>query len=166
MIDFTGVKAITIPEGAVKKIMRGADVLWEKVTGYTNIIDTIGYTDGVRLNSSGTTTAAAGYTTTGMIDIYTYPHPVVVEAKGANFIYSTSCYIVIYSNDGGATKIGHTYIRNLVADSTVWNGISITADADGNIKITVDGSSSPNYFRITGYGRGENLIVTINEPIT
>lgn len=29
MIDFTGVKAITIPEGVVTKIMRGAEVLWE-----------------------------------------------------------------------------------------------------------------------------------------
>lgn len=30
MIDFTGVKAITIPEGSVKKITRGSEVLWEK----------------------------------------------------------------------------------------------------------------------------------------
>lgn len=30
MIDFTGVKAITIPEGSVKKITRGSTVLWEK----------------------------------------------------------------------------------------------------------------------------------------
>lgn len=29
MIDFTGVKAITIPEGVVKKITRGSEVLWE-----------------------------------------------------------------------------------------------------------------------------------------
>lgn len=34
-IDFTGVKAITVPEGAVKKIKRKSDgvVLWEKQTG-------------------------------------------------------------------------------------------------------------------------------------
>lgn len=32
MIDFTGVKAITIPEGSVKKITRGSTVLWEKPT--------------------------------------------------------------------------------------------------------------------------------------
>jgi hypothetical protein len=29
MIDFTGVTAITIPEGVVKKITRGTEVLWE-----------------------------------------------------------------------------------------------------------------------------------------
>lgn len=29
MIDFTGVKAITIPEGVVKKITRGSEVLWQ-----------------------------------------------------------------------------------------------------------------------------------------
>ena len=35
MLDFTGVKAITIPEGKVKKITRKSDgvVLWEKATG-------------------------------------------------------------------------------------------------------------------------------------
>lgn len=32
MIDFTGVKYITIPEGKVAKIMRGSEVLWEKIT--------------------------------------------------------------------------------------------------------------------------------------
>lgn len=30
MMDFTGVQAITIPEGPVAKIMRGSEVLWEK----------------------------------------------------------------------------------------------------------------------------------------
>lgn len=30
MLDFTGVTAITIPEGSVKKITRGATVLWQK----------------------------------------------------------------------------------------------------------------------------------------
>lgn len=30
MIDFTGVTAITIPEGSVTKITRGTEVLWEK----------------------------------------------------------------------------------------------------------------------------------------
>jgi hypothetical protein len=30
MMDFAGVKAITIPEGSVTKIMRGSEVLWEK----------------------------------------------------------------------------------------------------------------------------------------
>ena len=33
MIDFTGVKAITIPEGSVKKITSNGVVLWEKVMG-------------------------------------------------------------------------------------------------------------------------------------
>ena len=32
MIDFTGVKAITIPEGSVKKISANGVVLWEKIT--------------------------------------------------------------------------------------------------------------------------------------
>ena len=33
MLDFTGVTAITIPEGNVTKIARGSTVLWEKPAG-------------------------------------------------------------------------------------------------------------------------------------
>lgn len=129
----------------------------------TNIIDTIGYEDGVRLNSSGTTTGADGYTATGMIDISAYPDPVVVRTKGVNFTKSTSCYIVLYNASGA--KIANTYIKTMVENGTAWNNTVITADADGNLVITTQNSNAANYFRISGYGSGANLIVTINEEI-
>lgn len=129
----------------------------------TNIIDTIGYTDGVRLNSSGTTTGADGYTATGMIDISAYPDPVVVRTKGVNFTKSTSCYIVLY--DASGAKISNTYIKTMVENGAAWNNIVITADADGNIVITTQNKNAADYFRISGYGSGANLIVTINEEI-
>ena len=63
MIDFTGVKAITIPEGSVKKITRNGVTLWEKISFVNQIpisTDTngsiyngTGYKTGSRINSSG-----------------------------------------------------------------------------------------------------------------
>lgn len=40
MLDFTGVKAITIPQGSVRKITRKSDgsVLWEKPIAFTNVL--------------------------------------------------------------------------------------------------------------------------------
>lgn len=132
--------------------------------GYTNIIDTIGYTDGVRLNSSGTTTALSGYTTTGTIDVSAYAEPVTIRTDNVDFTYSNSCYLVGYNADG--SKLAYTYIKSLVENGVEWNGIFVTADDEGNIVIEVRKSSAANYYRITGYGSGANLIVTINEEIT
>lgn len=130
---------------------------------YTNIIDTVGYEDGVRLNSSGTTTELEGYTATGMIDISAYEDPVTIRTKGVNFIYSTSCYLVAYNADG--SLLTHNPLKALVGNDTEWNGILVTADDEGNITITTTKSSAPDYFRIAGYGSGANLIVTVNEEI-
>jgi hypothetical protein len=44
--------------------------------------------------------------------------------------------------------------------------MTATADSDGNVTITTETSSATNYLRITGYGSGVDLIVTINEEIT
>lgn len=133
-------------------------------SGYTNIIDTVGYTDGVRLSSSGSTSAMDGYTTTGMIDISAYEAPVIIRTNGVNFTYTASCYMVLYKADG--TKITHNPINSTITNGDGgWNNFTITADADGNIVITKKVSGAADYFRIAGYGSGANLIVTINEEI-
>lgn len=134
-------------------------------SGHTNIIDTIGYTDGVRLNSSGATTGADGYTTTGMIDISKYPVPCVVRTDGVDFNYGSSCYFVCYTSTG--EKISNTTVPTVIGlGDSGWNNIVITTDDEGNIVITRKTSTAPMYFRMTGRGKGENLIVTINEEIT
>lgn len=130
----------------------------------TNVIDTVGYTDGVRLNSSGATTGADGYTTTGMIDISNFPVPVIIRTKGIDFTKSSSCYFVAYKADG--SKFSNTTVPSIInLGESGWNGITITSDGNGDIVITVKADTAPNYFRMTGYGSGANLIVTINEEI-
>ena len=90
MIDFTNVKAITIPEGAVKKITRKSDgaLLWQGAT-YTNLIPLsigtdkkpyigdngeVGYKTGIQISSSdgeektSLTTDAVGFIPCGHMD--------------------------------------------------------------------------------------------------
>lgn len=134
-------------------------------SGYTNIIDTVGYTDGQRPNSSGTTSALDGYTVTGLIDISAITKPLVVRTKGVNFTYSNSCYIAIHNNSG--VQLSYNVIPTLVEKGgNYWNDITIIADDGGNLTITVSEDATFASFRIGGYGSGTNLIVTINEEIT
>ena len=51
MIDFTGVKAITIPEGKVKKITSNGVVLWKG--GHTNLVPLSTEADGVTIYNGG-----------------------------------------------------------------------------------------------------------------
>ena len=83
MIDFTGIKAITIPEGKVKQIVRKNDgaVLWAGITNWiTKAINTdgtpyrgangeIGYKTGYRFNTANaeTSSSAAAFSVTGYI---------------------------------------------------------------------------------------------------
>lgn len=132
--------------------------------GYTNVIDTVGYTDGNRLSvSTGNLSTADGYTTTGMIDIpSTLERPVTIRTKGVNFNYKSGyCNLLIY-NSSGARAAGTTLFNS---GATKFNNFTWEFDADGNMVMTYT-SDTPTWFKISGYGSGANLIVTINEEIT
>lgn len=130
----------------------------------TNIIDTVGYEDGKRLSSSGATKDETGFVSTGMIDISDYTDPVTIRTKGVNFNYNGYCYLVIYNASG--EKVGYTTVPTVVGyGDTGWNGYVITTDDAGNIVITTKTTNAANYFRLSGYGSGANLVVTINEEI-
>ena len=129
----------------------------------TNIIDTVGYTDGKRLSTStGNLTDADGYTSTGMITIpLELPRPLTVRTKGVNFNKSTSCAIVLYNSLGEKTASTQLYNKGTAA----FNGFTWSFDDYGNMTMTYD-SKYGCYFKICGHGSGANLIVTINEEIT
>ena len=124
MIDFTGVKAIRIPEGVVKKIMRGTEVLWQSFTNQvrqsiasdkTPFNGGLGYWNGQELSgSSGSQRAGTGYTCTGFIPV---KQGDVIRIKGCNW-YSTKAtnYIVAYTSTfvhwGTTTPGGGHYYGN------------------------------------------------------
>lgn len=132
----------------------------EKQASYTNIIDTIGYEDNMRLStSSGTTKSASGGVTTGLIDISSYSYPVTIRTKGVDFSKNENrCAIAIYTNATG-TLNKSDFICNFTD-----NNITISFDSSGNLTMTVTGTHK--YFKLCGIGSGANLIVTVNEEIT
>ena len=127
---------------------------------YTNIIDTVGYTDGVRLSTStGETKTQTDYVTTGIIDVTDLSTPIVIRTKGVDFSQDYAA-IVSYQEDGSINSAG---IIPTLASGTSGHA---SLDSDGNVTLNVSNWTSATRFRICGYGSGENLIVTINEEIT
>ena len=129
--------------------------------GYTNIIDTFGYSDGYRISTStGALSAQDGYTTTGLMTI---PSGSIIRTKWVNFNYNSNyCNIGVY--DASGNKIS---TNNLIGQGTeVWNGLTWSFDSEGNLLMNYEISTGEAiYIKISGYGSGENLIVTINEEI-
>ena len=127
--------------------------------GYTNLIDTVGYTDGYRLSTStGNLSELEGYTTTGLLTVTSGD---VIRTKGVNFNYkSGTCNIALYLSDGTFSTAKSLYN----AGSTSWNGFTWSFDTDGNVTLNYS-SSYTAYMKICGYGNGDSLVVTVNEEI-
>lgn len=134
--------------------------------GYTNIIDTIGYTDGYRLSTStGELSQLDGFTTTGYINFVGYDLPITLRTKGVNFNV-TNANVAIYNLSTGE-KISALALNNATIMGTGWNGLQTSFDNEGNLTLLVNTTNAQNNYkiRICGQGSGANLIVTINEEI-
>lgn len=86
-MDFSSVKAITIPEGSVKKITAGSVVLWEKRANYTNLFDPSTATINKRISSGGVADCA-GYVYTSTISVIgktPFTADTKIYIKGATF---------------------------------------------------------------------------------
>lgn len=125
-MDFAGVKAITIPEGAVKKITnQTGQVLWKKPSVSADVTVTIkGYGD-----------SDYCYVKLGGV-MYTGPATISVPSGTTLEAYSTGIYRGTITLDGTTVSSGkpatHTMAVdsalavNLVFDSTLFSGIEIT----------------------------------------
>lgn len=194
MIDFTGVKAITIPEGDVKQITRKSDgaVLWKAIT-FTNqvpistdtdgsIFNGTGYIENRRLSSSGGLSGSAqnGSVTTGFI-----PFPngdaTIIRIKGVEFLNAHANHdghYYLYFYDAQKAKYGDYHYLRSGDTASVSHIATITRDANGvetiafnqqygDTNMLLNGvRNQAKYFRITAYGKGADMIVTINEEIT
>lgn len=189
-VNFADYKYLTVPEGDVKKIARKSDglVLWKR--GYTNqvplstdtdgsIYNGVGYKDNVRLSSSGgvSSSAQSGSTTTGFIP-FPYGDATVIRMKGVvwktvydvvtsghyyiNF-YDSSKKFLCYLSVGEHANLTHvvTVTRDdNGVETVVWNqSYGTTNSMLQNIR------NNAAYVRINAYGKGADMIVTINEEI-
>lgn len=178
-------KLYVLPDGFIY-----ASMLVETPGGasYTNLVPTstdtdgsvyngTGYKDNARLSSSGgvSGTAQNGSVTTGFIP---YKYGDVIRIKGAEWLgatakYSGHYYIIPY-NSNKTVLSGAVLSCESYAGGTWGTGITYD-ESTGVTTFAFNNSNSSNliqnnfgkasYFRINAYGKGADLIVTVNEEI-
>lgn len=176
MIDFSAVKAISIAEGVVKKIVAAGKTLWEAIK-FTNqvpiSIDTdgsiyngTGYKDGYRLSSSGVEKTSNYSTVTGYIPV------TGGEVIRINFPwYSTTSslnYICAYDASFGFLYAGTS--QGSYSSTSIFG--SVVQDGDVTV-ITLKNVTNMAYIRLSYYGgadgnlnvTGADMIVTLDEEI-
>lgn len=179
---------LSIPEGEVKQIADGSgQVIWKR--GYINqvprstdtdgsIFNGTGYKDNVRLSSSGGISGSAqnGSVATGFIP-YSGGDAGVIRMKGVRWLNTSEdglghYYIIFY--DKNKTKINY-----LSASEYEYNAhiVTVTRDANGVESVVWNQDygtsnallqsirSNPAFIRINAYGKGKDMVVTINEEI-
>lgn len=182
--DFSGVKAIAVPEGDVIRIELGDTLLWkrEPVNVVPQSIDTdgsiyegTGYLEGYRVSSSGALKAQTNTVTTGFIAA-TPAHKIRMsgitwEKPGAG-IYN---YIIFYDSNFKLLQTMNvtntdTNFSNLGAGSVVETDKSkhsVVKDANGvyTFNLTYKSGASYAYIRLSVTGKGSDMFVTLNEDI-
>lgn len=130
--------------------------------GYTNLYKAAEATDGVRLNSSGTTSVLSGAVTTGHIGVDTNS---IVRVKGIDFSDTGSSKLSFYNASG-------SFLHNITLAGHFASGLTVSDDI-----ATIDLSVPCNYFsgvslntvstiRLSGLGAStDNIIITVNEKI-
>lgn len=183
-MDFSNIKAITISEGVVTKIVSGGATLWQTITEtYKNWVKYSTESDGVtiyngglgcmygfRMNSSGDVKEQAYANHTGYIPM---KFGDVIRAKGSTGIVgSNGHYFTIY--DETFTRLATTTMTNTMAAS--YYSATYTQQADGLYMLTIDTGNAgatalskiqkAKYFRISFSDcKTEGFIVTVNEEI-
>lgn len=182
-MDFSTLKAITIPEGIVKKIECNGVVLWEEAPSIKNWVKYstesddatiynggLGYKDGYRIRSGGAEGGAETSTCTGFIPfvkgdkIYIYP-----PFDGSNVNNTINFYDSSHTNLGQITDSGAAYgFCNSTFKTKLVNGVSVLDLS----QVTVSGVENIAYVRVTNkIGSGANItsgsqmIITKNEEI-
>ena len=170
MIDFTNVKAITIPEGAVKKITRksNGDVLWKgqngllkeatEVDGITLYNGGLGYKPGYRIRSTGAEVAQSGCCCTGFMPVGGND---IIYVKGIE-MNASETYNAIAFYDFNKTKIlqsafgasGYGWCK---FENGIWKFLVY--------QTTIDVYNNAKFFRFSCGKITDETIVTVNEEI-
>lgn len=165
---------VTIDVGEVKKTH--TNLVPTSIDTDGSIYNGTGYKENVRLSSSGGISGSAqnGSVTTGFIP---YVSGAVIRIKGAEIIdcyskYNGHYYINFYNADKTLVYNGIPSIDNphaaLKSQYDESNGVEVLdtsgcLESDASTAMDVRGAS---FIRLTAYGQGKNLIVTVNEEIT
>ena len=188
-MDFTKLKKLTIGGVELVNLFVNGIQVWAMKT-FTNqvpistdtdgsIFNGTGYKENVRLSSSGGISSSAqnGSVTTGFIPFY--GDSTVIRMKGVQWINAVAAnggighfYLMFY--DSGKQKMEYlasydlelyAHIATAVRDA---NGVeTVTFNTEyGDTNTMLNAIRKASFIRITAYGKGADMIVTINEEIT
>ena len=166
-IDFSEIKGVAIPDGDVVKIEINGTLVWK--AGPTNWVplsinadgsaynNGLGYTDNTRLNSSAAEVTLSGYVVCGYIPVKPGD---TVRVKGITWDSATQTGSYFWTFDSSFTKQKQQRPNGGSSDITVSN-------SNGVVSFKLAASMTDcAYFRISSYGSGADLIITVNEEIT
>ncbi len=180
-MDFSTVKKITIPEGEVKQISVGGNVIWKG--GYTNLVPLstesdgvtiynggLGYKDGYRIRSGGAEAEQAIATCCGFIPAVGGDEIGIGGAVAFDGTTAANAINVYNSSHTNLGQVVENYANNgygIFADGTVsnWNkGVK----RNGCFYWKVPSGQGIAYVRVTARMdlNGKNMVVTKNEEIT
>ena len=186
-MDFSKIKKLTIDGISLKSLAINGVQVWKSFTNQVpistdtdgSIYNKVGYKDNTRLSSSGGVSGSAqtGSVTTGFIP-WPYGDKTILRLKGAEWKQSSANYgghyyvnyydgnkkFLTYLSAAEATGLGHviTITRDSNGVETFeWNQSYGTTNA-----LLQHVRNDAKFIRLNAYGKGKDLIVTINEEIT
>lgn len=144
-----------------------------------SIYNGVGYKENVRLSSSGgiSGTAQTGSVTTGFIP-FPYGDKTIIRMKGVNWVnvydvvstghyyinfYDSSKKFLAYLSVGEAPN--YTHVVTVTRDTNGVESIKWSETYGTSNSLLQYVRNQAAYIRITAYGKGANMIVTINEEI-
>ena len=175
---FSNLKALVIPEGEVAKIEANGVVIWELPSSYTNrvslsidtdgsIFNGTGYQDNTRVRSGGNTGSYDNFVATGCVpvkagDVVRFNCD-AWDTKADN----GNCINIGYISNGAFTSLGcYTTGGSVYGNySSAWSSYKATKEKDNIWKLTIPPNASITHIRLSCYGKGKNLTVTVNEEI-
>lgn len=184
-MDFSTLKAITIPEGDVVKVEVGGVTIWELPATYKNWVKYstesdgatiynggLGYKTGYRIRSGGAETGSnASCTITGFIPVKGGD---TIRVAGADFSIQTTSNAINVS-DSSFTNLGQI-VSNMPSSGygifastyASYSFSSIVEESEGVYKWIVPPSDSGiAYIRVTGEVADiSQFIITVNEEIS
>lgn len=164
-MDFSNVKKISIDAGEVKQIAINGVVVWK---GYTNLVPTsidtdgkvfngVGYKDNSRLNSSAAVVNLSGYTVSGYIKAKAGD---VIRVKGLKWdsTVESGCYFWNFNSKFEKQKDKRPSSGSADINYSIGN--------NGELVFKIESYADYcEYIRISGYGSGADMIITVNEEI-
>lgn len=188
MIDFSNFKKLTIGGVELKQLFINGIQVWKAITNQVpistdmdgSIYNKVGYKDNTRLSSSGSVSSSAqtGSVTTGFIPWHGDGD--VLRLKGVEWLNARSKYdghYYLHFYDKNKKSMGvNLYLYSGTSDDYK-HVVTVTRDANGvetfvfnkdygDTNAFLNAVRTASFIRINAYGKGADMILTINEEIT